>query len=489
MTEAPHPFEFFGKLKWLDERPLMDTIEPYRRRLFEEALYTFRADGTPQFNMVLSGRAKKNYKSTDLVLASLYRLLIWPSAAGNDGFILANDEGQAGDDLSLAKKLIAANAVELGREVQVLAKAIARRDGGGALQILPARDAVGAHGKTALFLGFDEIHGMKTWDLFEALAPDPTRPDVLTWITSYDTLYNSPGIPLYDLKQAAQKGDDPRMLFSWYSGGEICTDLEFAELDPEARANPSMTSWPEGRSYLAQQQRRLPKHKYRRLHLNLPGAPEGAFFDPDAVLSSIVVGRQSLAPEPGVRSAAFVDMSGGSSDDAVLALASKRDGKTALELLVKQAGRPPFNPRSAVKRFAAILKERGIRHVTGDAYAGLTYRLDFEGEGIKYHLCSKPKSELYEDLEPRLNAGEIELLDHPILQDQLLTLVMRGAKVDHQPGAHDDHANAAAGAIDLVSAAVQPMNISQAALDQVRRRQPGHSPFNPALRRAIGGRF
>jgi hypothetical protein len=52
------------------------------------------------------------------MLAALYRFHAWPSALGNDCFILANDEGQAADDLSLAKKLIAANDI-LAREVEV----------------------------------------------------------------------------------------------------------------------------------------------------------------------------------------------------------------------------------------------------------------------------------------------------------------------------------------------------------------------------------
>jgi hypothetical protein len=42
------------------------------------------------------------------------------------------------------------------------------------------------------------------------------------------------------------------------------------------------------------------------------------------------------------------------------------------------------------------------------------------------------------------------LLDVPTLQEQLLTLVWRGSKIDHQPGDHSDYANAAAGALVLV---------------------------------------
>jgi hypothetical protein len=59
---------------------------------------------------------------------------------------------------------------------------------------------------------------------------------------------------------------------------------------------------------------------------------------------------------------------------------------------------------------------------------------------------------LYEALVPRVNAGEVELPDMPKLQEQLLTLVRRGARVDHQPGDHDDVANACAGVVHQVLA-------------------------------------
>ena len=60
-----------------------------------------------------------------------------------------------------------------------------------------------------------------------------------------------------------------------------------------------------------------------------------------------------------------------------------------------------------------------------------------------------------EDRISRLNAGEVELPDQPKLQEQLLTLVIRGSRIDHQPGDHDDWANAAAGAIYLASEPIQ----------------------------------
>ena len=56
---AISPMQFFSKLRWLDGRPLLDTIEPYRRAIFEAVLWTFDGDGRPHYNMALCGRGKK----------------------------------------------------------------------------------------------------------------------------------------------------------------------------------------------------------------------------------------------------------------------------------------------------------------------------------------------------------------------------------------------------------------------------------------------
>src|SRR5271170_472428 len=267
---------FFQRLRWIDGRPLLDTIESYRRTIFAQALDTFREDGTPAYNLVLAGRGKKNWKSADLVFAALYCTLMRRSSHGNNSLILASTEDQAGDDLELARKIIEANP-ELAAEFEVLQKELRLRDGSGSIRILPAGDAGGLHGKTFSFCGFDEIHNYVDWAVLEALQPDPTRQDALTWITSYDTYFGETGIPLHDLKQAGFAGTDPRMLFSWYSG-DRCTDSAFVDLEPEERANPSMASWPDGAEYLEQQRRRLPAGIYRRLHLNL-GGRASAFVD------------------------------------------------------------------------------------------------------------------------------------------------------------------------------------------------------------------
>jgi phage terminase large subunit-like protein len=158
MTQQTNPLKFFSKLKWIDGRPLQGVIEPYRQKIFTDALFTFDANGRPRRNLVLTGRAKKNWKSADLILAALYRLLAWKSLGGNQCYALANDLDQANDNLELAKKIVEVNP-PIKDFVAIKQKLIERRDGRGFFEILPAGDVVGTHGKTYLFVGFDEIHG------------------------------------------------------------------------------------------------------------------------------------------------------------------------------------------------------------------------------------------------------------------------------------------------------------------------------------------
>src|SRR5437763_1080842 len=95
--------QFFERMRWLDGSPLLDHIEPYRLRIFDQAFDSFDDTGRLLYNLVVCGRAKKNWKTADLVLACFLSLFT-DSPAGAQVYIIANDEDQAGDDLVLAKK-------------------------------------------------------------------------------------------------------------------------------------------------------------------------------------------------------------------------------------------------------------------------------------------------------------------------------------------------------------------------------------------------
>jgi hypothetical protein len=485
---VPTSLQFFERLKWIDGRPLLDVVEPYRQRIFRAALDSCDGDGRPDYNLVLRGASKKNWKSADLVLAASYRFFAWDSPGGNQCFLLANDWGQAADDLELEVKFVTANPI-LRSACVITKNRITRKDGRGFLEILPAGDYAGAHGKTYCFCGFDEIHGYRDWNILEAMQHDPSRPDALMWITSYASIYHKPGVPLFDLCKIGREGRDPRMLFAWHAA-DYTTDPNFADADPETRANPSRASWADP-DYLNQQRRRLPAHKFRRLHLNLPGLPDGSAFQPEPIMEAIDRTWAERSPERDHRYQAFVDLSGGSSDDAVLAIGEQdADGRAVVVRALNQGPPPPFAPRLAVERFVAELRRYGVPTVTGDAYAGQTFQADFARHGIGYAVSDLPTSKLYEALEPYLNGRQAILPNVPTLEQQLLGLIWRGGKIDHPGGEHDDFANAVAGVIvTLMRTAGCDYSCGSISSPERRERARIVSHFAPSTARHLGRRW
>jgi hypothetical protein len=173
--------------------------------------------------------------------------------------------------------------------------------------------------------------------------------------------------------------------------------------------------------------------------------------------------------------AAFVDPSGGSSDSMTVAVAHRdKDGIAVLDAIREY--RPPFSPENVVIEIAALLKSCKLSRVIGDRYGGEWPRERFRLSGITYDISERPKSDIYRDSLPLLNSGKIELLDHKRLASQLVGLERRTARggrdsIDHGPGAHDDLANAALGALLLVGTH-RPMIISREAIEQLRARWP-----------------
>ncbi len=198
-----------------------------------------------------------------------------------------------------------------------------------------------------------------------------------------------------------------------------------------------------------------------------------SFVSREAVEACVVPDRREL-PDAGVGYVAFVDPSGGSQDSMTLAIAhaeAREDGRVVVVLDALRERRPPFSPEVVVVEFAATLTTYGVMTVVGDRYAGEWPRERFREHGITYEPAPSPKSDLYRELLPLLNSNTVELLDHPRLLAQLMTLERRtgrGGKdsIDHPPGAHDDVINAAAGALVLAaqaaSAAVAPLEPTEA---------------------------
>jgi hypothetical protein len=87
------------------------------------------------------------------------------------------------------------------------------------------------------------------------------------------------------------------------------------------------------------------------------------FVSRDTIEACVVDGRQILRPQSGVTYAGFVDLSGGRSDDAGLAIAH-REGATIVIDVVERY-RPPFSPDTIVAKMVQTLAEYRIDKVVG----------------------------------------------------------------------------------------------------------------------------
>jgi hypothetical protein len=179
----------------------------------------------------------------------------------------------------------------------------------------------------------------------------------------------------------------------------------------------------------------------------------------EVVEAAVVPGRYELPYCEQFQYVGFCDPSGGSSDSMTLAVAHREEENRVVLDAIREV-RPPFSPEQVTKEFAELLKAYRIHTVTGDRYGAEWVSQSFERHGIRYETAEKPKSDLYRELLPLLNSGQVELLDNDKLKAQLLNLERRTARggrdsIDHPPGAHDDIANAVAGVL-VACGAPQP---------------------------------
>jgi len=178
------------------------------------------------------------------------------------------------------------------------------------------------------------------------------------------------------------------------------------------------------------------------------------FLSLEVVEGRVVRDRREIPPVYGVSYVAFVDPSGGQSDSFTLAIAHLEKERVVLDLVRERVA--PFSPELVVVEFVADLKRYRVSSVVGDRYGGEWPREQFGKRGVEYVCAEKTRSELYLEMLPLFMSGQVELLDNRRLVAQLVGLERRTARqgrdsVDHQPGGHDDVANAVAGALVLAA--------------------------------------
>ncbi|SIO50110.1 hypothetical protein SAMN05443247_06635 [Bradyrhizobium erythrophlei] len=158
---------------------------------------------------------------------------------------------------------------------------------------------------------------------------------------------------------------------------------------------------------------------------------------------------------------AFCDPSGGAADSMTLAIGHLERGKiesdkTAAVDAIRER-RAPFSPENVVDEFVQLLQIYKITAVTGDRYGSNWVSERFRIHGVRYEPAEKPKSDLYKDVLPAINSGQVDFLDHPRMTAQFCSLERRTARggrdsIDHPPHGRDDIANAVAGLCCLIRA-------------------------------------
>lgn len=194
---------------------------------------------------------------------------------------------------------------------------------------------------------------------------------------------------------------------------------------------------------------------------------------------------------------AFVDPAGGGRDEFCLAIGHKDGDRAIVDCLRARKG----TPANIAAEYAELLKQYGLRVVTGDRYAGSWPSDEFQRHGINYRQAKKPKSDLYLDLLPALNSGRVELPPCEKLVNQISGLERRTSRsgrdsIDHPPNGSDDRANVVAGLVSQLSGNDQPTAVfgtysigaGDDHIERGYRMNKSHSPPNPLFgRQSISG--
>jgi hypothetical protein len=181
-----------------------------------------------------------------------------------------------------------------------------------------------------------------------------------------------------------------------------------------------------------------------------------AFLDRELIEAAIDRDVVVRPPQPGFRYLAFADPSGGRGDSFACAIAHVEINRVVLDALYERPS--PFDPSTVVAEIADLLRQYGIVEVVGDRYAAQWVTESFARDGIRYTASERDKSEVFLDCLPLFTSGRARILDSARLRYQLISLERKTTRVGRDivshpeyRTAHDDLANAAAGALVLAA--------------------------------------
>lgn len=157
-----------------------------------------------------------------------------------------------------------------------------------------------------------------------------------------------------------------------------------------------------------------------------------------------------IPPEHGVRYVAFVDPAGGGqsnrADEFTMSIGYRNKEK---RVIVCGVWARKGSPAEIIKEYADILREYRCNTVYSDRFAGAYPAEEFSRNKVSLKYTDRNRSQLYGELLPVLNTGQIELPPDEAMLGQLANLERKTGRaadiIDHPAGGHDDRCNAVAG--------------------------------------------
>jgi hypothetical protein len=182
------------------------------------------------------------------------------------------------------------------------------------------------------------------------------------------------------------------------------------------------------------------------------------FLTRDQLEAVIEPGVTVRPPQQNIVYRAFGDPNGGGPDAFTMSIAHREMHNGVVRVVVTDylyASHNP-NPDQVVEEIAAILKQYRVTTIIGDSYAKQWVVVAFRKCGIDYRKSALDRSEIYLNFKPLVLAHQVLLIDDPKATAEFVGLVRRTYpggkdKIDHETNAHDDLANAIAGAAVLAS--------------------------------------
>lgn len=183
------------------------------------------------------------------------------------------------------------------------------------------------------------------------------------------------------------------------------------------------------------------------------------FLADELIDAAIDPGRPlELPPQENIVYVAFVDAASGASDRAdayTIAIGHREGGKLVVDVVRGVTG--TYDPYAVTREFAELLRQYGIRSVTGDNYGARWVSQYWREAGFVYEKSPWPRSEIYLETMALFARRVVRLPDHQRMLRELRLLersTTSGGKdaVDHGRNGHDDFSNVACGVLRLLDA-------------------------------------